>query len=187
MPVLSFDFSTSPSPAFRQGWGGGVRELWNYPHFDVLSVIAQGSLIRRTLQSLPRLKQPQDLVQKVARLVMEMNCYCCLVAKLCLTLFWPHGLQPASLLCPWDFPGKNSGLGCHFLLQGIFLTQELNLSPALAGRFFTAKPPGKPRNELEVLFPIPLNGPIFATGTKRPAFGYTQHAPFELVRNGNAL
>lgn len=92
LPVLSFDFSTSPSPAFRQGWGGGVRELWNYPHFDVLSVIAQGSLIRRTLQSLPRLKQPQDLVQKVARLVMEMNCYCCLVAKLCLTLLGSHEL-----------------------------------------------------------------------------------------------
>ena len=30
------------------------------------------------------------------------------------------------LLCPWDFPGKNTGVGCHFLLQGIFLTQGLN-------------------------------------------------------------
>ena len=29
--------------------------------------------------------------------------------------------------CPWDFPGKNTGVGGHFLLQGIFLTQELNL------------------------------------------------------------
>ena len=37
------------------------------------------------------------------------------------------GLQPARLLCPWDSPGKNSGVGCHFLLQGIFLTQRLNL------------------------------------------------------------
>ena len=40
---------------------------------------------------------------------------------------WPHGLQPASLLCPWDFPGKNTGVGCHALLQGIFLTQGSNL------------------------------------------------------------
>ena len=39
---------------------------------------------------------------------------------------WPHGLQPARLLCPWDFPGKNIGVGYHFLLQGIFLTQRLN-------------------------------------------------------------
>ena len=41
---------------------------------------------------------------------------------------WPYGLLPSRLLCPWDFSGKNTGVGCHFLLQGIFLTQELNLS-----------------------------------------------------------
>ena len=33
---------------------------------------------------------------------------------------------PARFLCPWDFPGKNTGVGCHFLLPGIFLTQGLN-------------------------------------------------------------
>ena len=38
-----------------------------------------------------------------------------------------HELQPARLLCPWNSPGKNTGVGCHFLLQGIFQTQELNL------------------------------------------------------------
>ena len=47
-----------------------------------------------------------------------------LVAKSCLT-FEPHGLQSTRLLCPWDIPGKNTGVGCHFLLQGIFLTQKL--------------------------------------------------------------
>ena len=30
----------------------------------------------------------------------------------------PHGLQPTRLLCPWDSPGKNIWVGCHFLLQG---------------------------------------------------------------------
>ena len=34
---------------------------------------------------------------------------------------------PARLLCPQDFPEKNTGVGGHFLLQGIFLTQELKL------------------------------------------------------------
>ena len=43
---------------------------------------------------------------------------CCLVVKFCRTLLWPHGLQPTRLLCPWDFPGKNTGMSCHFLLQG---------------------------------------------------------------------
>ena len=38
----------------------------------------------------------------------------------------PCGLQPTRLLCPWDFPGKNTGVGCHPLLQGIFLTQVWN-------------------------------------------------------------
>ena len=38
----------------------------------------------------------------------------------------PHGLQPARLLCPWNSPGKTTGAGCHFHLQGIFLTQGSN-------------------------------------------------------------
>ena len=37
-----------------------------------------------------------------------------------------HGLEPTRFLCPWDFPGKNPGWGCHFLLQGILPTQRLN-------------------------------------------------------------
>ena len=39
---------------------------------------------------------------------------------------WPHGLQPTRLLHPQDFPGKSTGVGCHFLLQRIFLTQGSN-------------------------------------------------------------
>ena len=38
----------------------------------------------------------------------------------------PHGFQPTRRLCPWDFPHKGTGVGCHCLLQGIFLTHELN-------------------------------------------------------------
>ena len=40
--------------------------------------------------------------------------------------FRSHGLWPTRLLCPWDSPSKNTGVGCHFLLQGIFPTQGLN-------------------------------------------------------------
>ena len=47
---------------------------------------------------------------------------CCLVTKLCPTVLQSHGL-----LCLGDSPGGNIGVGCHFLLQGIFLTQGLNL------------------------------------------------------------
>ena len=51
----------------------------------------------------------------------------CVRAQSCSDSLPPHGLQPARLLCPWDSPSRNTGRGCHFLLQGIFLTQGLNL------------------------------------------------------------
>ena len=38
----------------------------------------------------------------------------------------PHELLPTRLLHPWNCPGKSTGVGCHFLLQGIFLTQGSN-------------------------------------------------------------
>ena len=38
----------------------------------------------------------------------------------------PHGLQPTRLLCPWDFPGKRTGVGCHCLLQE---------TPGVTGKF----------------------------------------------------
>ena len=38
----------------------------------------------------------------------------------------PSGLQPSRLLHPWDSQGKNTGMGCHFLIQGIFQTQRSN-------------------------------------------------------------
>ena len=53
---------------------------------------------------------------------LQQHCY--FVAKSCLALLRTAGRQS---LCPWDFPGENTGVGCHFLLQGIFLTQGLTL------------------------------------------------------------
>ena len=41
-----------------------------------------------------------------------------LVSKLCLTLLRSHGLWPTRFLRSWDSPGKNTGVGCHFLLRG---------------------------------------------------------------------
>ena len=51
-------------------------------------------------------------------------------------------MQPSRLLCPWDFPGKNAGVGCQFLLQGAFLTQGSNPN-LLYCRQITPAPPGK--------------------------------------------
>ena len=57
-------------------------------------------------------------------------CVCVWVCAYLLSHVWffcdPRGLQPTRFFCPWDCPGKNTGVGCHFLLQGAFLTQEWN-------------------------------------------------------------
>ena len=51
------------------------------------------------------------------------------VAQSCPTLCDPMDCSPMNCslsLCPWDFPGTSTGVDCHFLLQGIFLTQGSN-------------------------------------------------------------
>ena len=42
------------------------------------------------------------------------------------SLRFPHRLYASRLLCPWNFPGKKTCVGCHAFLQGIFPTQRLN-------------------------------------------------------------
>ena len=53
--------------------------------------------------------------------------------QLCPTLCNPVDYSPP-VLYPWDSPGKNAGVGCHALLQGIFLTQGSN--PRLSGLMY---------------------------------------------------
>ena len=50
-------------------------------------------------------------------------CVCCH-----LQLFAIPWLQPTRLLCPWNFPGKNTGVGCHFLLWGSFWSRDQTCS-----------------------------------------------------------
>ena len=67
------------------------------------------------------------------------GCFCCLVAKSCYS---------ARVICPWVFPGKNTGLGCHFLpseMPGDLPNPGVEpMSPTLAGGFFTSVLPEKP-------------------------------------------
>ena len=55
--------------------------------------------------------------------------------QLCPTLCDPIDWQPTRLLCPWDSPGKNTGVGCHFLLQCMKVKSESEVAqscPALS-------------------------------------------------------
>ena len=56
-------------------------------------------------------------------------CVCVCQSLSFVQLFVPHELGLIRVFCPWNSPGKNTGVGCHLLLQGIFLTQgsDLNL------------------------------------------------------------
>ena len=90
------------------------------------------------LKQLQSHTQRTDQSHKLHRSIYDSFPFCAYLRLLCLTSLCvsclvmsnsllSHGLQPARLLCPWDFPGKKTGVGCHFLLQGFFLTQGLNL------------------------------------------------------------
>ena len=64
--------------------------------------------------------QPKDFVSPCAAVL-------CLVDQLCLTLFDPMDCGPSGSSICWDSPGKNTGVGGHAFLQGIFPTQGSNL------------------------------------------------------------
>ena len=51
-------------------------------------------------------------------------CYCCYVASVVSDSSGPHRWQPTRLHHPWDSPGKNTGVGCHFLLQCMKVKSE---------------------------------------------------------------
>ena len=73
----------------------------------------------------------------------------CEVAQLCPTLWDPIDCSPlGSSMCPWDFPGKSNRMGCHFLLQGIFLNQGLRLDCWHCRQSLPSESTGKPRGEV---------------------------------------
>ena len=77
--------------------------------------------------------------------ILKMYMCACSVTSIVSNSLRPHGLEPTRLLCPWYSPGKNIGMGCHTLLQRIFLTQRLrpHLLCLLPCRQILL-PPGKP-------------------------------------------
>ena len=82
-------------------------------------------LLRRVKQGYKNFYWEQEMAYILA--FKKISVGSCLVAKSCLTLWRPHGLKTSRLLCPWNFPGKNTEAGCHFLLQRIFPIQGWNL------------------------------------------------------------
>ena len=99
---------------FRSTGSGGHR-----PGAEPANGAAHPSLTQLSLSLLSFLLSsslPTDFKGAPTKGQPESLC-CCLVIKSSPTLLQPHGLRPTRLHCPWDFPGKKSGMGCHFLLH----------------------------------------------------------------------
>ena len=78
------------------------------------------------------------------------QCVFFLMFLLCMLFLWfYYDLQSARLLCPWDFPGKNTGVGCHSFLQGIVLTQRLNPHLLYLLHWHVGSLPSEPGDSLE--------------------------------------
>ena len=95
--------------------------------------------LERNGETLWACSQSSDTLCHVLSQNSSGYCIDCLVTHLCPTLLQPHG----QALCPWDFRGKTTGVGCHFLLQGTLVTQGLNphlCVSCIAGALFTTEP-----------------------------------------------
>ena len=91
-------------------------------------------------------------------------CCCCYVASVVCNSVWPHRQQPTRLPHLWDSPGKNTGVGCHFLLQCMQMKSESEVAqwcPTLRARPHGLQPtrllrpwdfPGKSTRNHERLF-----------------------------------
>ena len=60
----------------------------------------------------------------VKKLNIELSCCCCYITSVVSDSVRPYRQQPIRLPRPWDSPGKNTGVGCHFLLQCMKVKSE---------------------------------------------------------------
>ena len=93
--------------------------FWFFSIFDILN----NKFYKTSLDAALNLTSTINLYGMYYK--FHVLCVCSVVSVMPDSL-WPHGLQPTRLLCPWDSPGKNTGAGCHVLLQGIFMTRGSN-------------------------------------------------------------
>ena len=61
---------------------------------------------------------------KITRSSLQYPLLCCWVTSVMSNSVWPHRWQPTTLPHPWDSPGKNTGVGCHFLFQSMKVKSE---------------------------------------------------------------
>ena len=93
-------------------------------------------------------------------------CCCCCVTSVVSDSVRPHRWQPTTLPCPWDSPGKNTGVGCHFLLQCMKVKSEregVQSCPTLATPWTATHqaPPSMGFSRQEYWSGVPLPSPNY--------------------------
>ena len=98
-----------------------------------------------------------------------MCCCCCWVASVVSNSVWPHRRQPTRLPHPWDSPGKNTGVGCHCLLQCMKVKVKLLSRARLLATPWTAAyqaPPSMGFSRQEYWSAIAFSEEIYVNSTK---------------------
>ena len=109
-------------------------------------------------------KWPTLSLCPLPRLCTYCCCCCCQVASVISDSVRPHGRQPTRLPHPWDSPGKNTGVGCHFLLQCMKVKSEREVAQScrLLATPWTAAhqaPPSMGLSRQEYWRGVPLSSP----------------------------
>ena len=92
--------------------------LWIY--FLLLSLFPQAPSIKR-----PWIWSPAAMASNPSLITWKhIHCCCCWVTSVVSGSVRPQRRQPTRMLCSWDSPGKNTGVGCHFLLQCMEVKSE---------------------------------------------------------------
>ena len=80
----------------------------------------QGKPFKITIQVYAPTTDAEEAEDQFYEDLKHLLCFCCLVTKLCPNSFATQWTEACQFFYPWDFPGKNIGVGCNYLLQGIF-------------------------------------------------------------------
>ena len=111
-------------------------------------------------QSMPSIRIVKGMIKTGDRSSAVVLCSWCFAFVVIVVLLLScqtlqlHGLQPARLLCPSDFPGKNTGVGCHASSRWSSWPRGRICISCWTSKFFTPEPPGKPC-ALHTFSPIP--------------------------------
>ena len=155
---MSYSFATSwtSSTRFLCPWGSPGKNAGAGCHFLLVCRVTTNTELSRTEPSpwdSPESGSSDHVAEIAAHQYMTLFCVpycsktphlvhivllvqepwtqgcCCQVVSVMSDSVWPHRWQPTRLRCPWNSPGKNTGLGCHFLLQCMKVESEKSKSP----------------------------------------------------------